>query len=452
MNALLLVALGAALFCALAITMFSRSLSAVPGGESPIMLHVREVDRDLKRIAVWAFAARLLVGVVMWTTRWGRILAPDSSFYTEFGKTLADEVGRPDSAAFWEFAMRTGQGRFAAVNGVVFYVFGSVPYLMIAVAALAGAFTVILSGRIAATVGGPTAGRIAAWMVALFPSLVLWSSLNLRDPYLVLAIVGAVWATVRLKDSFGPIRLVQVGICLVVIAVFRDYLFAVVASGIAVGLLLGSRGNRVGSLLGAALVAAVLVIAVGRIGVGGWGLADVNLAEIQAMRDNFGWGASSAYLVGYDISTVEGLSTFLPLGLAYFLFAPFPWMARGLLQSITIPEMLLWYFLMPHVARGVRFVWGTNRREMWVLIALAGAMALTYALISGNMGTAYRHRAQVLPLLLVFASVGWARYRERKYARDAGTPITVSPFPEPAEKPFAIAPSRTLPVAASSRL
>jgi hypothetical protein len=44
---------------------------------------------------------------------------------------------------------------------------------------------------------------------------------------------------------------------------------------------------------------------------------------------------------------------------------------------------------------------------------------VSYALVESNLGTAYRHRAQVLIPLFIFAAVGIAARRERRCARAA---------------------------------
>ena len=53
------------------------------------------------------------------------------------------------------------------------------------------------------------------------------------------------------------------------------------------------------------------------------------------------------------------------------------------------------------------------------LAFFAGLATLSYALVEGNLGTAYRHRAQVLILFLIFAAVGLVRRRARTSGRAA---------------------------------
>ena len=66
------------------------------------------------------------------------------------------------------------------------------------------------------------------------------------------------------------------------------------------------------------------------------------------------WG-QSAYAPKADVSTTQGAIAVLPVGLAYLLFAPFPWAVHNVRQALTVPETLVWYALMPALLRGLLF-------------------------------------------------------------------------------------------------
>jgi hypothetical protein len=127
--------------------------------------------------------------------------------------------------------------------------------------------------------------------------------------------------------------------------------------------------------------------------------------------------AGSAFGQGYDTSTLQGALRYLPVGLAFFLFAPFPWAIESVLQLATLPEVLLWYALVPFTVLGLRDL---RHRQYSAGLLLVGVLAIvvsSYALVEGNFGTAYRHRSQVLPLFFVFAGRGLASWWERRRER-----------------------------------
>lgn len=142
---------------------------------------------------------------------------------------------------------------------------------------------------------------------------------------------------------------------------------------------------------------------------GGFGAtlaAEPTLDTLEYLRQGMAQGAGSAYGSGHNVSTMGGAAQFLPIGLAYFLLAPFPWQMGSVLQSVTMPEVLVWYALIPFTIRGIYLGLRKDPRSFMVVFAVLVTVTVAYALVQGNVGTAFRHRAQVLPLFFIFSSIG----------------------------------------------
>lgn len=95
--------------------------------------------------------------------------------------------------------------------------------------------------------------------------------------------------------------------------------------------------------------------------------------------------------------------SYLPRGMAYALFAPFPWAIQRTLDLTLIPETLLWYVVLAAaVATLIR------RRAEWRLLAgpvgIIIGIVLILSLAEGNVGTLYRHRAMSQPWVFMLAS------------------------------------------------
>jgi hypothetical protein len=108
----------------------------------------------------------------------------------------------------------------------------------------------------------------------------------------------------------------------------------------------------------------------------------------------------------------------LPRGLLYVLYAPFPWDARRLVDLATIPEMLLWYLAVPAAAYSLwraRARWQLHAPLVMFLLGTAGLMALA----EGNVGTLFRHRAMIIPGVLLLAApvLSQALERSARWAR-----------------------------------
>ena len=132
------------------------------------------------------------------------------------------------------------------------------------------------------------------------------------------------------------------------------------------------------------------------------------------------WG-SSGFGQEYDVSTPAGALATLPVGLVYLLFAPFPWAISGLRQALVVPETLVWYALMPAFVRGLAFGIRRQFRAILPILVFAVSLTLAYALMQGNMGTAYRQRTQVTMFFFIFMAVGLVEKRRQRLVRVASS-------------------------------
>ena len=130
------------------------------------------------------------------------------------------------------------------------------------------------------------------------------------------------------------------------------------------------------------------------------------------------WGRSG-FGQEYDVSTPTGALSALPTGLVYLLFAPFPWAISGLRQVLAVPETLVWYALMPAFVRGLAFAVKRQLRAVLPILVFAVSLTAAYALMQGNVGTAYRQRTQITMFFFIFMGVGLAERRRQREERAA---------------------------------
>jgi len=100
----------------------------------------------------------------------------------------------------------------------------------------------------------------------------------------------------------------------------------------------------------------------------------------------------------------------LPKGLVAWYFRPFPW--EGLNKSVSLDkqmaslENVIWMALYLLAAFGIRPLWKKQPALSGFVWAFFIATGLSAALTQGNLGTAFRHRVQVLWLVALLAGVG----------------------------------------------
>ncbi len=367
--------------------------------------------QTLVPIFLAAFAVRVCVAIVIAYATPDGYFALDDQRYSALGQELArhwagqsaypDDIHGAVGYYFW--------------NAAIFSVVGPVPLAATLLNGALGAGCTVLAWSLAREIGGETAARYAALLTAFFPSLVLWSSLNLKDALAVTAILGCVRAAQRLYARFsaGPIAAIALGLS--ILGELRGYLALVAASALMVAIVVPRLSGRRAPVSIAAMLAlgALVMVRVGPIE----GLGDeASLESLDHARRELAFGAS-AYQGDVDISTPSTALSFLPVGLGYFLLAPAPWQVWNSRQLLALPEMLAWYALLPQVVAG--FLLAIRRRFGAALPIASFTLfgSISYALVESNLGTAYRHRAQVLVLFLVFGAIGLA---QRKRAASPG--------------------------------
>ena len=137
------------------------------------------------------------------------------------------------------------------------------------------------------------------------------------------------------------------------------------------------------------------------------------LETAQALRIGLQQNATSAFGVGAETRTIGGALRYIPIGSTYLLFAPFPWAIATTLQATAMREALVWYPLFLLSILGLRISFRNRVIRALFPVSVLLVIVSSYALVEGNFGTAYRHRAQIMPLFFIFSGIGlsWIKAR-----------------------------------------
>ena len=111
---------------------------------------------------------------------------------------------------------------------------------------------------------------------------------------------------------------------------------------------------------------------------------------------------------------------YLPTGLWYTVTAPLPWTTTKLSQRMAIPDMLLWYLCVVLGLLGLA-VSGKRWPQLVLPLGYVVAIALLLAMVEGNVGTLFRHRAMLIPFVMIFSAGGavwlWEQYLAQRVTR-----------------------------------
>ncbi len=387
----------------------------------PILLIIntsKESDNFLRNIFLAGLLLRVMLATLLRVSTFADALGPDALTYDEYARDIIKYWNEPGSVNY-ALGIQQNNLTMSYLTASIYYLTGRAIFAPQLFNAVIGAATAPIIYYCSYTIfRNIRAARLSACLVAFFPSLVLWSSLGLKDSLIVFLLAVTALCTLKLLEKFHfPYAVILVASLFGLLGL-RFYVFYMMIISIAGGFLLCSKGIK-GSAIARQIV---LVFAVGMIVISMGAFRNTSndldsytdLKKIQSMRH---WGANasaSGYGRDVDISTPTGAISFLPIGILYVLLAPFPWQMTNVGQIIALPEMLIWWSTTPFLISGLVYSIRHKLRNITPLLLFMTLLTLVYALFQSNVGTAYRQRSQLLIFYLIFTAVGIVLWQERK--------------------------------------
>lgn len=398
------------------------TVAALVGG---YLIYRSETDRRfLLQLFVAGIIVRVVIGSIIFVANLQEFFGGDALTYDEFGYALL---------RLWqgEIQFKPEIDRFSAGGG------WGMLYLVAAVYAIIGRNPLAIQ-FINAVIGSATAAviylcayhifrnirvaRLAAFAVAFFPSIILWSSQGLKDAPVVLALSLAMLATLKLGERWSVKYLIVLIVALFSVFSLRFYIFYMLVAAIAGSFIVGMRELDGKSIVRQFAVIVCIGLAMTYLGVLRQASQQVetfgSLEAVQRSREDLARSARSGFAADVDVSTTSGAISVIPIGLVYLLFAPFPWQVEGSRQIITLPEMVVWWLAFPLVLLGGWFTIRYRLRQTLPILIFTTMLTLAYSVFQGNVGTAYRQRAQLLVFYFIFAAVGFIFLKEKAEERD----------------------------------
>jgi 4-amino-4-deoxy-L-arabinose transferase-like glycosyltransferase len=348
----------------------------------------------------------------------------DANTYDVFGQSLAEAWnGNEYHQAKYESFVASGATAWGMIYLVaaVYSVVGANMLAIQLINAAVGAATAIVVYYAAKTLfDNKRVSQVAAILVAFFPSLVLWSSQALKDGLIIMALALAILATLRLMEKVTAMYVMVLIGCLIALFSLRFYIFYMMCAAVAGSFFLGMKSLSAQGFLQRFVAVGVIGLAFTWFGVlqsaGTQFERYANLKSIQNSREDQA-AAGSGFMKDVDVQTTEGALTVIPMGLLYLMFAPFPWQFTTLRQSITLPEMIVWWFSFPLLVLGLWYSLKHRLRQVSPIVIFTSMLTLAYSLFQGNVGTAYRQRSQLLVFYFIFVAVGAIIMKERAEVR-----------------------------------
>jgi 4-amino-4-deoxy-L-arabinose transferase-like glycosyltransferase len=385
----------------------------------------KEQGSFLLQLFAWALLIRMLVATGIFMFNAQEFFGGDALTYDFYGH--AQMKAWQGDSYYKIIADRFTSGQASAwgmVNliSVIYSIIGRNTLAIQFVNSVIGAATAVLVFHCAHQVyKNIRVARIAAICVAFFPSLVLWSAQGLKDAPIVFFLVLAILASLRLNEKLSLKYAAILVVALFSILSLRFYVFYMIAVAIAGGFVIGFQKFTPTNFARQFVVIVLVGVSLTYLGVTRYASAQFDrFATLEALnrsRTDLS-RAGSGFGQEVDVSTTQGAISTIPIGLVYLLFAPFPWQVASLRQSITFPEMIIWWCSFPLLVLGIWYSIKYRLRQIAPILIFTTMLSIAYSVFQGNVGTAYRQRAQLLVFYFIFVAVGFVLIKEKKEDRD----------------------------------
>lgn len=396
------------------------ALAAVVG----VYAYKRETDGPfLLRLFVAALLARIIVAIVIFCFRGQDFFGGDALTYDYYGVAqLEGWFGDKYYLAVAQQFVRSGEGSGWGMVYLVAAVYGLIGRNMLAVQlmnSVIGAATAVVIFLCAQHVfHNFRVARLAGIAVAFYPSLVLWSAQGLKDGPIVFLLALAILCTLKLGEKLALKYIVALACALIALFALRFYVLYMICVAIVGAFVIGMQQVTATSF--ARQFSAIILLGLALTYVGVTRSAGLqyerfgNLERLQRSRLDLARSADSGFGRDVDVSSTSGAISTIPLGVLYLLFAPFPWQITSLRQSITLPEMVIWWASFPLLVLGLWFAIRYRLRMISPILIFTVMLTLAYSVFQGNVGTAYRQRAQLLVFYFIFVAVGFVLVKEKR--------------------------------------
>lgn len=385
-----------------------------------ILARIRDEKTFLFRLFLIGLMVRIILATVINIGHMEEFFGGDANTYDMYGRSLLEGWhGNSFHMAKYEGFVASGAGAWGMlylVAGIYELVGRNLFAIQLVNAAVGAATGIAVYYTSMSLFNNLRVAKLAALLVTFFPSLILWSSQALKDGLIILALAMSILATLRLMEKITAGWVIVITLSLLALLSLRFYIFYMMTAAVAGSFVLGMKTLSAQSFMQRFVAVGAVGLAFTWFGVLQYAGTQfdrfANLQQINASRQDQA-GAGSGFGKDVDISTTEGALTVIPLGVVYLLFAPFPWQFATLRQSITLPEMIVWWFSFPLLVLGMWYSIKHRLRQVAPIVIFTTMLTLVYSIFQGNVGTAYRQRSQLLVFYFIFVAVGAIIMKER---------------------------------------
>jgi hypothetical protein len=304
-----------------------------------------------------------------------------------------------------------GSSYFLYVLALFHSLFGFSPISSTLINCYLGTLTALLVFFTAKLIFNTSVAKISSTLVMFFPSLFVWSLTNLKDSSLIFIIVLTLFCFIKFYLTHKKLYLVPFLISLALLPGFRLGFFPTMLTIILLTTFIIWKKATFKKMI-LILILCLLVLT-------NFGSVKHYLDKTIVYIAKYHKGVittggyvyrllDSKFYIGKNVEGVTYTNFFkmVPKGIIHFCLEPFPWHIESLSMLLAFPQMIFWYLMIFLSLIGVLMALRYQPRISTVLIIYLIISTLVLSVSGGNIGTDFRHRDILTPIIFIFGSAG----------------------------------------------
>ena len=297
--------------------------------------------------------------------------------------------------------------------GVPYSLFGRSVLMAQSISLFFGIGSVILAWKLAYIIWGDRIANKVGWTTALFPSLVLYSVLVMREVYIVFFLLLALYGAVIYIKT---LRISSFCLCITgfLCATFFHGAMLVGAIVFVFYVLVNNFKQIIFSLRTFKINKKILIVfLISLIGVGLYLSNNIKVSYLGGFhqtinikkllrRTQMSTRGTAAWPKWTIANQPSELIYKTPVRAVYFLFSPFPWDLKSTNHLIGMLDAFLYMYLFYLILKNRKVIWKDPQLKLILVLLLA--YIIVYAIGVGNFGTSIRHRSKFIIMIILLAA------------------------------------------------
>ena len=321
------------------------------------------------------------------------------------------------NAQAWKYGTEAGRATgayyYSSFIGIIYYLFGRVPLMAKFANILLSLLMIYLLYKTVYTITDSLrSARIGALIVALLPTLNVFSAVLLRETMIITFTVVSFYYFAEWIKKGQVLKLFGSFAALAAAGALHGPLFLLVWVIILLVIIYSPRDKKF-RFLPAQIIPAVVIAVLAMILAGSVITYQLPGDLSQIFTPDYLRGVierrslcRTTYLPDILPYSYFDLAWQTPLRVIYFLFSPFPWLISTWKDLLGFFDVLIYTGLFYFSYTGSKKLWMVNKQVVIAALLVMITLVVMFAWGTANYGTAWRHRQKIAPYLVVLASVG----------------------------------------------